>query len=163
MERFPGKGNSYPLQYSGLKKFMDSIVDGVAESDTTERLPLSKKHKVVDQKGLRQKSSLKLGFNSRRCFYGDFLKMNTWKCIGQWFKKAVLSVSNQYKFSNTHWFDKQLLSITTPRYYTSWRRERTYNKYLLRSHCGMKPDSYILSFTTLTPIFQVHFNTLIFG
>ena len=31
--RSPGEGKSYPLQYSGL--------DGVAESDTTERLSLS--------------------------------------------------------------------------------------------------------------------------
>ena len=29
-----------PLQYSGLENFMDCIVHGVAESDTTERLSL---------------------------------------------------------------------------------------------------------------------------
>ena len=34
--RYPGKGNSYLLQYSGLENSMDCI-----ESDTTERLPLS--------------------------------------------------------------------------------------------------------------------------
>ena len=39
----PGKGNSYPLQYSGLENSMDCVVHGVAkspwsrkESDTTE-------------------------------------------------------------------------------------------------------------------------------
>ena len=30
--RSPGKGNSYPLQYSGLENSMDSIVHGVAKS-----------------------------------------------------------------------------------------------------------------------------------
>ena len=39
--RFPGEGNGYPLQYSGLVNSMDCIVHGIAESDTTERLPLS--------------------------------------------------------------------------------------------------------------------------
>ena len=39
--RFPGEGNGYPLQYSGLKNSMDCIVLGVAEeADTTERLLL---------------------------------------------------------------------------------------------------------------------------
>ena len=32
--RSPGKGNSYPLQYSGLENCMDSIVHGVANSGT---------------------------------------------------------------------------------------------------------------------------------
>ena len=37
----PGKGNSYPLQYSGLENFMDCIVHGGRkESDITERLSL---------------------------------------------------------------------------------------------------------------------------
>ena len=32
--RSPGEGNSYPLQYSGLENSMDSIVHGVAKSQT---------------------------------------------------------------------------------------------------------------------------------
>ena len=32
--RSPGEGNSYPLQYSGLEKFMDCIFHGVAKSHT---------------------------------------------------------------------------------------------------------------------------------
>ena len=32
--RYPGKGNSYPLQYSGLENSMDCIVHGVAKSQT---------------------------------------------------------------------------------------------------------------------------------
>ena len=32
--RSPGGGNSYPLQYSGLKNSMDSIVHGVTKSRT---------------------------------------------------------------------------------------------------------------------------------
>ena len=32
--RSPGKGKSYPLQYSGLKKSMNCIVHGVAKSQT---------------------------------------------------------------------------------------------------------------------------------
>ena len=38
--RSPGEGKGYPLQYSGLENSMDSIVHGVAESDTTEQLSL---------------------------------------------------------------------------------------------------------------------------
>ena len=41
LERFPGEGKGYPLQYSGLENSMDSIVHGITESDTTERLSLS--------------------------------------------------------------------------------------------------------------------------
>ena len=40
LERSPGEGNSYLLQYSGLENSMDCVVRGVAESDTTERLSL---------------------------------------------------------------------------------------------------------------------------
>ena len=36
--RSPGEGNCYPLQYSGLENSMDCI----EESDTTERLSLSR-------------------------------------------------------------------------------------------------------------------------
>ena len=32
--RFPGEGNDYPLQYSGLENSMDHIVHGVAKSQT---------------------------------------------------------------------------------------------------------------------------------
>jgi len=32
--RSPGEGKGYPLQYSGLKNSMDSIVHGVAKSKT---------------------------------------------------------------------------------------------------------------------------------
>jgi len=39
--RHPGEEKGYPLQYSGLENSMDSVVRGVAESDTTERLMLS--------------------------------------------------------------------------------------------------------------------------
>ena len=39
--RSSGKGNGYPLQYSGLENSMDCIVHGVTESDTTEWLSLS--------------------------------------------------------------------------------------------------------------------------
>ena len=40
LERSPGEGNGYPLQYSGLENSMDSIVRGVAELDMTEQLSL---------------------------------------------------------------------------------------------------------------------------
>ena len=39
--RSPGEWKGYPLQYSGLENSTDSIVHGVAESDTTEWLSLS--------------------------------------------------------------------------------------------------------------------------
>ena len=32
--RFPGEGQGYPLQYSGLKNSMDCIVHGVTKSQT---------------------------------------------------------------------------------------------------------------------------------
>ena len=40
--RSPGEGKGYPLQYSGLENSMDSTAHGVAESDTTEQLSLTK-------------------------------------------------------------------------------------------------------------------------
>ena len=41
LERSPGEGNGYPLQYTGLENSMDCIVHGVPKSrDTTERLAL---------------------------------------------------------------------------------------------------------------------------
>ena len=40
--RYPGEGNGYPLQCSGLENSIDCIVHGVTkESDTTEQLSLS--------------------------------------------------------------------------------------------------------------------------
>ena len=36
--RSAGEGIGYPFQYSGLENFMDCVIHGVAESDTTERL-----------------------------------------------------------------------------------------------------------------------------
>ena len=32
--RFPGEGNSYPLQYSGLENSMDCVVHGITKSQT---------------------------------------------------------------------------------------------------------------------------------
>ena len=43
--RSPGERNSYPLQYSSLENSVDYMVPGVAESDTTERLSVSFKHR----------------------------------------------------------------------------------------------------------------------
>ena len=40
LERSPGEGKGYPLQYSGLENSMDSTW-GHKELDTTERLSLS--------------------------------------------------------------------------------------------------------------------------
>ena len=40
--RSPGEGKGYPLQYSGLENSTDCIVNGVTESDTTERLSLGR-------------------------------------------------------------------------------------------------------------------------
>ena len=40
LERSPGEGKGYPLQYSGLENSMDCILHGFAESDTTEQLSL---------------------------------------------------------------------------------------------------------------------------
>ena len=39
--RSPGEGNGYPLQYSGPEKSIDCTVHADAESDMTERLPLT--------------------------------------------------------------------------------------------------------------------------
>ena len=38
LERSPGEGKGYPLQYSGLENSMDSIAHGLAELGTAERL-----------------------------------------------------------------------------------------------------------------------------
>ena len=40
LERSPGEGNSYQLQYSGLENSMNCTVRGVAELDMTEQLSL---------------------------------------------------------------------------------------------------------------------------
>ena len=40
LERSPGEGKGYPLQYSGLENSMDCTVSGVIGSDTTEGLSL---------------------------------------------------------------------------------------------------------------------------
>ena len=37
LERSPGEGKGYPLQYSGLEKSMDCIVHGVTKSQTRLR------------------------------------------------------------------------------------------------------------------------------
>ena len=34
LERYPGEGNGYPLQHSGLENSMDCIVHGVEKSQT---------------------------------------------------------------------------------------------------------------------------------
>ena len=34
LERSPGEGKGYPLQYAGLENFMDCIVHGVKKSQT---------------------------------------------------------------------------------------------------------------------------------
>ena len=34
LEKSPGEGNGYPLQYSGLENSMDCIVPGVAKGQT---------------------------------------------------------------------------------------------------------------------------------
>ena len=44
LERSPGEGKGYPLEYSGLENSMDytvHTVHGVTESDTTEQLSRS--------------------------------------------------------------------------------------------------------------------------
>ena len=41
LERTPGEGNGYPLQYSGLENSMEGTVRGVTELDMTEQLSLS--------------------------------------------------------------------------------------------------------------------------
>ena len=42
LERSPGEGKCYPLQYSGLENSMDCVVHGGhKKSDMTERLSLS--------------------------------------------------------------------------------------------------------------------------
>ena len=46
LERSPGEGKGYPLQYSGLENSMDCIVHGVTESDTTEKLSLSRLSRI---------------------------------------------------------------------------------------------------------------------
>ena len=42
LRRSPGEGNGYSLQCSGLENSTDSVVHGIAELDTTERLSFSR-------------------------------------------------------------------------------------------------------------------------
>ena len=41
LERSPGEGEGYPLQYSGLENSMDYNTWSLKESDTTEQLSLT--------------------------------------------------------------------------------------------------------------------------
>ena len=56
LRRSAGEGNGHPLQYSGQENSMDSIVRGVAESDTTEWLSLSR-HLRASQHTFRTQTS----------------------------------------------------------------------------------------------------------
>ena len=52
--RFPGEGNSYPLQYSCLENSMkrgawQATVHGIAKSDTTEQLPQRVRHDLTTE------------------------------------------------------------------------------------------------------------------
>ena len=53
--RSPGEGNSYPLQYSGLEKSMDSVLHGVTKTWTQ----LSK-NKSVDDILVKQTDNIQL-------------------------------------------------------------------------------------------------------
>ena len=53
--RSPGKGNSYPLQYSGLENSMDrgawqATVHGVSESDMTELFHFTLLHLLCEER-----------------------------------------------------------------------------------------------------------------
>ena len=48
LQRSPGEGNGYPLQYSGLENSIDCKVHGIAESDMTEQLSLHMPLGVLD-------------------------------------------------------------------------------------------------------------------
>ena len=50
LERSPGEGKGYSLQYSGLENSKDCIDHGVTKSDTTEQLSLSWDKEVKMQK-----------------------------------------------------------------------------------------------------------------
>ena len=56
LERSPGEGKGYPLQYSGLENSMDCIYSpwGHKESDMTERLSLSCTHTKDDKHGFHK-------------------------------------------------------------------------------------------------------------
>ena len=52
--RFPGEGNSYPLQYSCLENSMkrgawQATVHGIVKSDTTEQLPQRVRHDLTTE------------------------------------------------------------------------------------------------------------------
>ena len=47
LRRYPEEGKGYPLQYSGLENYMNCIIQGVAESNMTERLSFSLSNIVV--------------------------------------------------------------------------------------------------------------------
>ena len=48
LERFPGEGKAYPLQYSGLENSMDYIVHRITK-DRTEQLSLSNQETEASQ------------------------------------------------------------------------------------------------------------------
>ena len=54
LERSPGEGKGYPLQYSGLENSMDCIVHGVAKSQTW----LSDFHLLINRLSLTYKSCI---------------------------------------------------------------------------------------------------------
>ena len=72
--RFPGEGNSCPLQYSGLENSMDCIAHGVAKSWTQ----LSDFH---GPKCWRYRSEQN---KVRRLTCGSYFQIQTWTALGPW-------------------------------------------------------------------------------
>ena len=105
--RSSGEGKGYPLQYSGLVNSMDSIVHGVAESDTTERLPLST-IQVHSQQMPRMRINVYLKITGSQLSYFKSWKMMLWKCCTQYASKFG-------KLSSGHRAGKGQFSFQAPR------------------------------------------------
>ena len=108
-EDSPGEGKGYPLQYSGLKNSMDSIVHGVAKSQTqTERLSLQGEKNQFSRISIKHLNAEQLGAESSTLIYchnhhHSRLYSNTDSALTKWRFVVTDPAGEIIPGSQNHW------------------------------------------------------------
>ena len=87
LERSPGKGNGYPLQYSGLENSTDYSPWGCKELDTTERLSLS----LFTICGLSSNPAYYFYFFPRTGLCWTYRSLSIWSSLSKLIKPSLLN------------------------------------------------------------------------